>query len=226
MAKQIVTIGNRVVAHGEDCFLTAGGTVICQNTGRTFVNATVTACSCDIPADIDSVGYEYHAGAFVPCAPYGKGMGNIAVVCNNDCKSIKDSGLPLSAFYNGGLPVPARIVHGTYRGAGKCGANNPNTLSFDFAPILLLVTTDGVDADTLVKGAGESRMILVNGITTQGVYSELGYNGSAQWIKAARTISWNGNTVMWYSPIAGNNGNGYSLQWNVNGVEYKYVAIG
>ena len=100
MAKQLVLRGNRVLSHGEDCFLCAGGAVICPETGRTFENATVVNHPGEIPSDIDEVGYEYHAGAFVPCAPFGKGGGNIAVVCNEDCKSIKDSGYLLPNYAN------------------------------------------------------------------------------------------------------------------------------
>lgn len=87
---QLVVSGNRILAHGEG-FLSMGGTVINSDTGGVWQNATVVECDC-CPTDIDSVGYEYHAGQFVPCAPYGKGKGNLAVVCNDDCKSIKDSG--------------------------------------------------------------------------------------------------------------------------------------
>lgn len=88
---QIVLSGNRVIAHGEDCFLSMGGTVVCNDTGRSYQNATVAEVDA-VPADIDSVGYEYRAGHFVPCAPYGKGKGNLAVLCDGDCKAIKDSG--------------------------------------------------------------------------------------------------------------------------------------
>ena len=137
MAEQIVTIGNRVVAHGEDCFLSAGDTVICQNTGRTFENATVTACSCEIPADIDEVGYEYHAGVFVPCAPYGKGDGNLAVVCGEDCKALKDSGFPLSFLLGCG-----RRATGTYTGKGAATMTLPYTL--DFIPSLMIISGQGV----------------------------------------------------------------------------------
>ena len=108
MAKQLVLRGNRVLSHGEDCFLCAGGAVICPETGRTFENATVVNHPGEIPSDIDEVGYEYHAGAFVPCAPFGKGGGNIAVVCNEDCKSIKDSGVSsanLSNVMNNGVTL-------------------------------------------------------------------------------------------------------------------------
>jgi hypothetical protein len=95
---QLVVSGNRILAHGEG-FLAMGGTVIHNETGRVWQSATVVECDC-CPTDIDSVGYEYHAGQFVPCAPYGKGKGNLAVVCNNDCKSIKDSGWNITDLFS------------------------------------------------------------------------------------------------------------------------------
>lgn len=66
MARQLVVSGNRIIAHGEDCFISMGGTVICTKTERVFQNATVVNCDC-LPCDLDEVGYEYHAGEFVPC---------------------------------------------------------------------------------------------------------------------------------------------------------------
>ncbi len=90
---QLVVSGNRILAHGEG-FLAMGGTVINPDTGKAYQNATVVECD-GCPSDIDKVGYEYHAGQFVPCAPFGVGDGNLAVVCNEDCKSIKDSGMLL-----------------------------------------------------------------------------------------------------------------------------------
>lgn len=92
---QLVVSGNRILAHGEDCFLAMGGTVVCTVTGRVFQNSTVVNHDGAIPCDIDKVGYEYHAGEFVPCAPFGVGTGNFLVACD-DCKTIKDSGIRLS----------------------------------------------------------------------------------------------------------------------------------
>lgn len=92
MAKQLVVVGNRVVAHGEDCFISMGGTVICPETDKAYQNATVVIHEGGLPADIDTQGYEYHAGRFVPCAPYGKGKGNILVACE-ECGTPKDSGV-------------------------------------------------------------------------------------------------------------------------------------
>ena len=95
---QLVLSGNRVLAHGEDCFISMGGTVICNDTGKTYQNATVAQCD-NCPSDIDEIGYEYHSGVFIPVAPYGKtnGTGNI-LVADEDCKAQKDSGISVDSL--------------------------------------------------------------------------------------------------------------------------------
>lgn len=99
MGKQLVVSGNRILAHGEDCFLSMGGTVICPDTGRTYQNATVATVE-NIPSDIDSVGYEYHAGEFVPCAPFGEGDNNgyFMEACTS-CATPRSSGIPVADFF-------------------------------------------------------------------------------------------------------------------------------
>lgn len=87
---QLVLSGNRIVAHGEN-FLSMGGVVINTETGAKYEGATIAECE-NCPSDIGQVGYEYHAGAFVPCAPFGKGTGTVAVYCD-DCKTPRDSGI-------------------------------------------------------------------------------------------------------------------------------------
>lgn len=103
---QIVLVGNRVVAHGDNCFLCMGGTVICEETGKAYPNATVAEVET-IPADIDTVGYEYHAGVFVPCAPYGVGAGELMVACE-DCGTPKRS--KVTADAEGGLHIPGYLT--------------------------------------------------------------------------------------------------------------------
>ena len=91
---QLVLSNNRIVAHGEN-FISMGGTVINTVTGAKHENATIAECnSC--PSDIDTVGYEYHAGTFVPCAPYGMGNNNgyFMEVCVG-CAAPKNSGIPI-----------------------------------------------------------------------------------------------------------------------------------
>lgn len=91
---QLVLSNNRVIAHGEN-FISVGGVVINNDTGAKYDNATIAECdSC--PTDIDSVGYEYKAGVFTPCAPYGKGNNNgyFMEVCQS-CAAPKNSGISI-----------------------------------------------------------------------------------------------------------------------------------
>lgn len=96
---QLVLIGSRIIAHGEN-FLSMGGVVINTETGAKYDNATV-AESDNCPSDLGDVGYEYRAGVFVPCAPYGKiEDGSIMVSC--DCGTPRKSGWLLSELLPAG----------------------------------------------------------------------------------------------------------------------------
>lgn len=89
---QLVLSKNRIIAHGEN-FHAMGGVVINTETGARYENATIAECE-GCPSDINEVGYEYHAGVFVPCAPYGKGNNNgyFMEVCET-CATPRNSGL-------------------------------------------------------------------------------------------------------------------------------------
>lgn len=191
---QIVVSGNRVLAHGEN-FLAMGGTVVNTETGKVYQNATVVECE-NCPADIDKVGYEYHAGVFVPCAPYGVGLGNIAVVCNEDCKSIKDSGYDVRILNN-----VAHVVTGSYTGSGKYGESNPNTLTFDTIPKLVVIVGTGGGYIIPQRGVG-----IVNNFIT-GISNN------------TITVSTSGNTISWHSNA------GAKEQLSQSGSEYAYVAF-
>lgn len=102
---QLVLSGYRVVAHGEN-FIAMGGTVVNTETNKTYQRATIVECD-GCPSDIGEVGYEYHAGVFVPCAPYGKGKGNVAVLCDDGCKAVKDSGVPFVGLFTPRIIVSA-----------------------------------------------------------------------------------------------------------------------
>ena len=152
MSTQIVVSGNRVLAHGEDCFNAFGNGVFCSKTGRTFENATAVNVE-NIPADIDSVGYEYHAGTFVPCAPFsGIGNGNLAVLCEGACRAIKDSGVSLNH-----LKSLKRTHVFTYVGNGQ--DNIPLSTYIDFTPqALMIIPSSGTSGTSAV-------MIRDNGIS-------------------------------------------------------------
>lgn len=91
---QLVLSNNRIIAHGEN-FLAMGGVVINTETGAKYENATIAECE-NCPSDIDKVGYEYHAGVFVPCAPFGLGNNNgyFMEVCES-CATPRSSGIPI-----------------------------------------------------------------------------------------------------------------------------------
>jgi hypothetical protein len=91
---QLVLSSNRIIAHGEN-FLSMGGVVINTVTGAKYENATIAECN-GCPSDIDKVGYEYHAGVFVPCAPFGTGNNNgyFMEVCES-CATPRSSGISI-----------------------------------------------------------------------------------------------------------------------------------
>lgn len=91
---QLVLSNNRIIAHGEN-FLAMGGVVINTETGAKYENATVAECD-GCPSDIDTVGYEYHGGVFVPCAPFGTGNNNgyFMEVCET-CATPRNSGIKI-----------------------------------------------------------------------------------------------------------------------------------
>ena len=102
---QIVISNNRVIAHGGE-YIAMGGTVICEATGKAYQNATVAEVDC-VPCDIDLVGYEYCAGTFVPCAPYGiEEDGYVMVVCK-ECATPKRSNILISEMLGVRLKVHA-----------------------------------------------------------------------------------------------------------------------
>lgn len=93
-----------------------------------------------------------------------------------------------------------------YWGTGTGGAENPNTLTFNFEPKLLIV----------LSSADERKMIAVNGIPR---VTTSDYNGS----NFAVVLSWDGNKVTWYTP---GDGKYPETQMNRSGAHYYCIAIG
>lgn len=105
---QIVLSNNRVIAYGGE-YIAMGVTVVCKTTGKVYQNATVAECET-VPCDIDRVGYEYRAGVFAPCAPYGmdNGEGYIMVACR-ECATPKNSGRALDDILGARLTIAAEF---------------------------------------------------------------------------------------------------------------------
>lgn len=97
----------------------------------------------------------------------------------------------------------SKIQKGTYVGTGKYGANNPNTLTFNFKPTLVMIF--GTDLY-----GGLEPLCLVQGITDS-------YYGSST--NTDTHMTWEGNSVTWYTTFnAGTQRNEAHTYW--------YVAIG
>lgn len=205
--KQLVLSGNRVIAHGEDCFLSMGGTVICPESGRVYQNATVANTEGGLPADIDEVGYEYHAGEFVPCAPYGKGAGNLAVVCNDDCKSIKDSGI--SSDNLGKTEIIDYIGTGT----------KEVSITASFPPVFAVAFMPGGRTDTRYNHF--ALISPVGGLSVETFFSDTSSTTETNFAPLKASVS--GNTLTW-----GETGvkDAAKMPLNIKNEEYRVVVFG
>lgn len=108
--------------------------------------------------------------------------------------------------YLGKLGDKARVQFGSYVGTGTYGYDNPNTLTFDFVPKLVIIsgyTSNGYTTVTFVRGA-----------------SSAGYPANGT-IYFSMQLSWNDKKVSWY-----NNAYDADQQANKSGYRYNYVAIG
>lgn len=111
-----------------------------------------------------------------------------------------------------------KIVLGSYIGTGMAGADNPTTLSFDFVPkILFLSTVDNLYFQFKDVG-GPNYYMMINGITKAFIDQSANDVTSTSLL-----INWEGKTVSWYHesdlPYAGS-------QFNTLNQKYLYVAIG
>ena len=209
---QIVLQGNRVVAYGDNCFVHAGNTVLNTSNGNDYPGATLANCDA-LPPDIGQVGYEYHAGVFVPCAPFGKGSGNVAVACD-ECKAIKDSGIPIDNV--------SKIHKFTYIGNGESGSGSPNSVTCPgFVPRIAFISkTDkrkGYEFDESFKDC--SAMMFDTGY---GLCFTMPIDGTAPTISMLRTKV-TGNTMFWWYE---SNIDDASAQCNTHNVYYEITLLG
>ena len=128
----------------------------------------------------------------------------------------------LGVPFNKATTAP-KIATGTYVGTGLAGSANPNTLTFDFVPkILMIQATTGSEMN--FNGVVHADWVFaLNGVTNVQVRL-----GSSQGSNSDLTITWIGNTVSWYH--VGSGTSSYPpyapSQLNTAGVTYRYFAIG
>ena len=105
-----------------------------------------------------------------------------------------------SAMGSGGNT--ARISCGSYVGTGTYGAGNPNTLTFGFRPLLIILGDP--------EYSQYSTVVCMRGRVTQpGPNSGYRIN-----------FTWGDTSVSWYNTVSA------QQQANSDGITYHYVAIG
>ena len=92
---------------------------------------------------------------------------------------------------------------GMYVGTGLYGADNPNVLTFDFSPKVLIIAPQSSYGDMMLAHRSWDQYRLVGASSSSG----------------SRSLTWGGHTVSWYADSSG-------MQFNSSGVIYNYIAIG
>ena len=117
-----------------------------------------------------------------------------------------------------------KIAVGSYVGTGLGGAENPNSLTFDFEPkVMLLCTANGNlvsykdDYSSICYYIGTTQMVGTSYSAT-GPWGPVSYSGRMMY-----KMSTDRKTIYWY------HGNAYvpqDIQANTSGTTYYYIAIG
>ncbi len=109
-----------------------------------------------------------------------------------------------------------KIATGSYVGTNTYGAENPNTLSFDFTPSFLLIYP--------MIGGRHGSLCMVKNITE--ARAGLGNMSSGQFWGYSINVSFDndGKTISWYTPST--ESSAYVGQMNETGNTYGYFAIG
>ena len=160
-----------------------------------------------------SVGF----GGYCPCDGVIEGQ------------SINSTGVMAYAPIDGWLDIRPEYEKscefGSYIGNGKYGVDNPNTLTFSFAPSMVHLlfrtapeagTNAGKDENLTGEGYGnEQKFMVASRLTTDYRQSEgFGYSSASTYGKK----STDGKTFYWYAADMTN-------QCNATGTEYYYIAF-
>lgn len=108
----------------------------------------------------------------------------------------------------------AKISMGSYTGTGTAGSANPNSLTFDFEPKLVIVggyNTANYTGTTL-SGFSAAFFMAIWG-------KEVSLSADQH---TKMTLSFSGNTMSWYN----DGGSMGESQFNNEGSVYNYIAIG
>lgn len=108
----------------------------------------------------------------------------------------------------------ARMQTGSYTGTGTYGSSNPNSLSLNFPPKLIIVQ-EYVSSPNQASNQTYTAIMMYRGSNSDFGGLAINY-GNVYPLKGTRS----GNTVTWYTNT------GATQQMNKSGASYDYAAIG
>lgn len=113
---------------------------------------------------------------------------------------------------NANADTKAKVATGSYTGTGTYGASNPNSLTFDFEPKVVVITPpvnkSSVAGYSFIAICGQTRAVCIVGDSGLNV----NYYGEQ--------LTWNEKTFSWY------NKSNAQYQCNESGFVYPYLALG
>ena len=202
------------------------GKYFCRSSNETnYTNLYYGGSGISIDASSDN--YQYVKGAStiqmgIPAIPSGSWT-----YLNSTNQNAYPTGFSGNYYYENigqplsNMPKYGKVVFGTYTGTGTVGKDNPNTLSFDFAPKILMIgpINGGVDFSTTSSDAYYGN----SGIWFEGVnYIYLRAISPSQHYTYKCFFRAVGNTINWYSDSS----EYPDTQMNESGTTYAYIAIG
>ena len=109
-----------------------------------------------------------------------------------------------------------KIATGSYVGTGTYGESNPNSLTFDFEPKLVIIGLDVNDSNATIRTATFFCFYLPTDYKT---YSYRYTNGGSMYNKETYYAKLDGKTLSWYTSV--------SVEEQLNfSKTYHYLAIG
>lgn len=116
-----------------------------------------------------------------------------------------------------------RLKAGSYTGTGTFGADNPNTLTFDFEPKMVIVFKNSY-VPSWSPQASESKY---TGSRQEFLYGGSQFQVYDQGGNARTMFTMNGKELSWHSEFSGTAATaGQNMQMNAEGATYHYIAIG
>lgn len=156
----------------------------------------------------------------VSLVKYDPSQGAWEYLKSNNRSAYPDSGISGGYEYEYlGVPLDnavgpvTKIETGSYVGTGTYGQNNPNTLTFGFAPKLVII---GGKNNQNTYGSTIATIASAFFMAIAGKSSSLSSDSSSY-----EVVSITENSMSWYATE-----NSASYQFNVSGESYHYIAIG